>query len=378
MARPSLSLPVALLAERPAEAPAGDRPLHVVSLADEPLLSPRVWFAVATRFVREPLRVVRCGSPRAVWLAQSLRQRGITEVRAAVPHLQRTAKRIESLIGTAPPDTSLFDLDWSPLGVQSIGVRWISTRLDATVAEVVLDGGREAVVKQHRAAPVIERARHEAAALARLRNVPRVLLFDEQRATIVMERAPGVPLDRLFARAEPATLLGDLERAGRWLREMQNATRREDGGPEVLDEVLATARGDANGDPALLRAIAQPIAPPPVTGHHGDFWPGNIFIHGDRVTVIDLEGFRDGLPLEDVAYFLIRVELLARRFRVRTTGLADAFLRGYGEVDRDALRLFTITKGLRTLANDTGGNLPLPQRLWMRRVIRGAIRRALC
>ena len=72
------------------------------------------------------------------------------------------------------------------------------------------------------------------------------------------------------------------------------------------------------------------------------------------------------------------MELLARRFRVPIAGLEEAFLRGYGEVDRDALRLFTITKGLRTLANGTGDNLPLPQRLWMRGVIRGAIRRSLC
>lgn len=369
MAKPSLSHPVALLVNRPVE----PRPAHVVSLHDEPLLSARVLFAA----VRQPLRVLRSLSPRAVWLAQTLRQRGISEVRAEDPRLQRAAKTIQSLIGDARPDTSLLDLDWSPLGVQSIGIRWIATRLDAAVAEVVLDGTREAIVKQHRAQPVVERARHEASALGRLQNVPRVLLFDERRATIVMERAPGVSLDRLFARAEPAQLLAALERAGVWLRAMQSATRR-DAESGVLAEILATAKKDANGDARLLRALDRDIAAQPVVGHHGDFWPGNIFIDGERVTVIDFEGFREGLPLEDVAYFLIRVELLARRFRVRTRGLDEAFLRGYGEVDRDALRLFTITKGLRTLANGTGGNLPLPQRLWMRSVIRGAIRRAIC
>ena len=369
MAKPSLSYPIALLVERPP----GDRPPNAVSLHDEPLFSARVLLAA----LRDPLRTLRHFSPRAVWLAQTLRQRGITQIRADDPHLQRAAGTIESLIAGARPDTSLLDLDWSPLGVQSIEIRWVATRLDAAVAEVVLDGTREAIVKQHRAEPVIERARHEAATLAKLPNVPRVLLFDEKRATIVMERAPGVPLDRLFARAEPQKLLPALEHAGAWLREMQNATRRGPD-PHVFADVLATARNDAEGDPKLLRALARSIDEQPVTGHHGDFWPGNVFIDGDRATVIDFEGFRDGLPLEDVAYFLIRVELLARRFRVRIPGLDEAFLRGYGKVDRDALRLFTITKGLRTLANDTGGNLPLPQRLWMRNVIRGAVRRALC
>jgi tRNA A-37 threonylcarbamoyl transferase component Bud32 len=369
VARPSLSYPIALLVERP---PAERRP-NVVSLQDEPLFSARVLFAAA----RDPLRTLRHLSPRAVWLAQALRQRGVTEVRAEDPRLQRAARTIASLIGGVKPDTSLLDLDWSPLGVQSIDIRWISTRLDAAVAEVVLDGTREVIVKQHRAEPVVERARHEAATLAKLPNVPRVLLFDEQRATIVMERAPGVPLDRLFARADPQQLLPALERAGAWLREMQDATRR-DPDPTVLKDILATARNDANGDPKLLRALDRTLGEQPVTGHHGDFWPGNVFVDGGRATVIDFEGFREGLPLEDVAYFLIRVELLARRFRVRIPGLDDAFLRGYGGVDRDALRLFTVTKGLRTLANGTGGNLPLPQRLWMRGVIRGAIRRAIC
>jgi hypothetical protein len=96
------------------------------------------------------------------------------------------------------------------------------------------------------------------------------------------------------------------------------------------------------------------------------------------VTVIDFEGYREGLPLEDAAYFLIRAELLARRFRVRTQGLTDAFFRGYGSTpDAGALRLFTMTKGLRTLANNTGGNLPLPQRLWTRRTVRNAVLRCL-
>lgn len=378
MAQPSLSYPLALLVDRRSAIPASDRPLHVISLDDERLLSARVLFATASRFLREPLRVLRHFSPRAIYLAETLRQRGINEVRAADERLRRAATDIESLIDAQPPDGSLLDLDWTPLGARSLGIRWISNRLDASVAEVSIDGVRDVIVKQHRAEPVIERARHEATTLARLPNVPRVLLFDERRATIVMERAPGVPLDRLFARAERRRLLDALERAGAWLREMQNATPGPADGTAVLRDVLATAMKDANGDPRILRALERGIADQPVVGHHGDYWPGNVFVDGERVTVIDFEGFREGLALEDVAYFLIRVELLARRFRVRIPGLGDAFLRGYGEVDRGALRLFTITKGLRTLANDTGGNLPFPQRLWMRKVIRGAIRRAIC
>ncbi len=45
-----------------------------------------------------------------------------------------------------------------------------------------------------------------------------------------------------------------------------------------------------------------------MTGVHGDFWPGNVFIADDLVEVIDFEGTREGLPYEDVAYFLVQLD----------------------------------------------------------------------
>ncbi|HEU4522402.1 MAG TPA: hypothetical protein VFT12_10385, partial [Thermoanaerobaculia bacterium] len=92
--------------------------------------------------------------------------------------------------------------------------------------------------------------------------------------------------------------------------------------------------------------------------------------------VIDFEGFRDGLWLEDVAYFLIRSDMLRRRFGLPFPDLGQQFFETYApgeKPDREALRLFTLTKGLRTLANGTGDDLPLPQRIWTRRSIRKAV-----
>jgi hypothetical protein len=63
---------------------------------------------------------------------------------------------------------------------------------------------------------------------------------------------------------------------------------------------------------------------------------------------------------------------------LRIPDLAARFFDGYGDdPDPDALRLFTITKGLRSLARRAGEDLPLPQRLWTRRTIRNAVLRAL-
>ena len=202
-----------------------------------------------------------------------------------------------------------------------------------------------------------------------------------------MERAPGSALDALFAGAAPGDQLSEAVRAaGVWLAAMQSVTRRDVDGRALLDELVSKAVEDA----AKLkehRRIAERLEelrrrlssrPLTVTGHHDDYWPGNIFFDGTRVTVIDFESFRDGLPFEDVAYFLIRCELLGRRFRVPLPHLAERFFDGYSPgtpPDADALHLFTLTKGLRSLARGIGDDLPMPQRVWTRRTIRRAVLR---
>jgi Ser/Thr protein kinase RdoA (MazF antagonist) len=77
---------------------------------------------------------------------------------------------------------------------------------------------------------------------------------------------------------------------------------------------------------------------------------------GDRrVQVIDFDGFRDGLPLEDVAHFLVQLRLL---LAYPLTGkpfaeLARAFLEGFSSqpVDHDTLQLFVMARSLEALAS---------------------------
>lgn len=376
------------------------QPLHVISLRHEPRFSPAIVFRAAATLLREPLRALRTPCPRAMHLAHTLRMRGITHVHAAGASATTMASAIARLLGARytaralfpqPPSAiSMLDLDWTALGARSLAVRWMSTRLDNAVAEVAVDDGqtrREVIVKRSFSA---ERARHEVASLTRLEGVgvPQVLHWDKERGTIVMERVPGLSLDRLFATSNREELLPAIRNAGTWLARMQAHTRSSSDASALLSTIVATAQIDAQlfrsrvhrRIVSRLQELARAVADGPliVTGHHGDYWPGNLFIEGERVTVIDFEGFREGLPLEDVAYFLLRVELLARRFRIDAGGLSEAFLRGYGSApEANALQLFTLTKGLRTLANNTGGNLPLPQRLWTRSIVRAAVMRYL-
>jgi Ser/Thr protein kinase RdoA (MazF antagonist) len=298
-------------------------------------------------------------------------------------------------------------------------------RTDSIVREV---GG--VIIKQHRD-DAAARARHEFETLTMLREVlpaeytvPRAIQLDEANGSIVMERAGGTPLDVTIREAKRERdaidrLAAPLRRAGEWLRAMQAATRtavilsrvdgegppasgaggatrtgsfavsaaQDDSGPrDILTAQIAKAIRDAetSGLPrqvvSRLRELQVRVAPRALVacGHHGDYWPGNVFLDDARVTVIDFEGYRAGLPLEDVAYFLIELELLMPRHARLLPALRVAFLEGYGGIDdADALQLFTLTKALHLIARGAGSQHPFLIALWMRRTLRNMVRRCL-
>jgi len=272
-----------------------------------------------------------------------------------------------------------------------VNVRWISERSDSRIGEL-----GDVIVKQHRPeADVVRdaglRARHEYAVLTLLHDamprelsVPRALSLAEDEGLLTIERAPGTPLDILIRehkreRDAVARLTGPVKRAGAWLRAMQIATRG--GSPSVSAQVeQAIADADAVFSGRMQQRVVDrlrelaPRAGSDVTGHHGDYWPGNVFIDRDRVQVIDFEGFRDGHPLEDVAYFLLQLRLLMPRHPGHVPALREAFLSGYGlPVPSDALKLFTMTKTLRLLARDAHAKHSFLVRIWMRRTLRNAV-----
>lgn len=354
--------------------------------------------------------------PAAVHLARVLPSRGVSAVQAADTRSEKLAGVVRELSHLSPPDLSDLPVDWARLGAQAIGVRWLSRRINSIAAEVSLhragavSAPQRVVVKrqrEHSGGSASSRFAHEYQTLASLRaamgdgpyTVPRVLLSSEPAAMLVMERAPGTALDSLFSgTADPAVmtqLVAGVRGAGAWLAAMQAATRRGDDGPRLLGELLIVAAQDAaklSATDAVLRrhstrisrrleVLASRVSSGSLTvaGHHDDYWPGNIFFDGERVTVIDFESFRQGFALEDAAFFLIRCDLLRRRFRVRFPDLEAKFFEGYcpgGQPDVEALQFFTITKGLRALARGMGEDLPLPQRVWTRSTIRNALLRA--
>lgn len=328
-----------------------------------------------------------------------------------LPHGSESAGRLMVLFAQPEDErrteaSPTIGIAWETLGASKVGIRWSSWRHDAGVAEVSLYGGRErrdVIVKRHSRRPpftesAANRARNEfetlqllARSMPETASVPHVLLFDEETLTIVMEKAAGEPLDRLFATSNRSrsTLLIAVARAAEWLKIMQSVTRREIDASRYVTDAAALAHRDlrrvAHEDAAVrrrVRLIERRITgltasvaerATTVAGHHGDFWPGNVFIAPHIVTAIDFEGYREGLPAEDVAYFLIRTELLSRRFGLRAAPLQTAFIDAWGGIRADELELFTITKALRTYVNTVEGSQSVLQRLWTMRVLRSVL-----
>jgi aminoglycoside phosphotransferase (APT) family kinase protein len=291
-----------------------------------------------------------------------------------------------------------------------LGVRRVHQRADSTVVEVLVSGeqrGRDVVFKVQRAHPAGERARLEFDVLSLLSErfagcpsygVPLPLGLDETVAAVMMEPCRGRPLDTLVREARASCAPGRrialesaLRRTGGWLRMFQAQTERQAEGGRALEVLLARARADLHA--CTGRALAPPSAariaerldglaarvagePLRVVGRQGDFWPGNVYAGDDRVEVIDFEGFGEGLPYEDPAYFLLQLELFYAYPGLRRpfAGLGRAFLEGYLEaeaLDRPAWELCRLAKGLQMLAQDVARvRARGPRRRWRRHVLR--------
>jgi glycosyltransferase involved in cell wall biosynthesis/aminoglycoside phosphotransferase (APT) family kinase protein len=269
----------------------------------------------------------------------------------------------------------------------------------------ILAPGRPAphrfVAKRHlnrpgQSAPASHRARHEHQVLERLArplkegmvlSVPRPLGLQAEEGLLTMEVCTGEPLDQILRRARwrrgatwKQALLG-MEQAGANLRDLQERTAGEASGPEEVAAWWEKVRADlARARPLLgeeLHLQAQtlldgagqsgkPVADPnpaDIVGRHGDYWPGNLLVDGERCTVLDFEGFGPGLWGEDPAYFLLQ----AGRFfdypilKGRFPTLEGAFLRGYsrnGMEEDSTWPLFRLGALVQVLSHhDHGGGL---------------------
>ena len=332
-----------------------------------------------------------------------------------------TGEKLMSLFDrTARPKQSVHQqiasLDWSELGAVALGVRRVYQRRDSFIADVTVTDGvarRDVIVKKYlersgepRVASI--RVQHEHEMLLRMRSemmfsithrgtvytVPRVLLFDERRSTLVLARARGQSVASMLRRTRGGAgavtrLAPTMRRAGMWLQFMHDQTRTTDDGRASFN----TAMREAERDLALAAAIDWPVRQFhgvilarlqsleaamadrrwSSVAHHGDYAPSNIFVGESTVDVVGFDDSRDGLPLEDVAHFLLHLRFVTRHH----AELARPFLDGIGTVDAEELKLFTLVRGLQLLARGSATSAELARSRRNRNALRRAIMETL-
>lgn len=224
--------------------------------------------------------------------------------------------------------------------------------------------------------------------------------MDRIRAALWRRGAHGrTALDEIVRRGRTARgrdgqeLSATLRLAEKWLRTFQRHTRTEGEADPILAALLDGAAADlascrqerlVSGSLAReledrLGRLRKEIAPASLyrVGHHGDFWPGNLYVadlaqEGKAdVQAIDFEGYREGLAAEDAAYFLVHLEPFFAwpgfsRWRERASA---AFLQGWLDgdpLDRAALDLCRIAKALQGLTRTEYGG-------WRERRRRGVL-----
>jgi glycosyltransferase involved in cell wall biosynthesis len=316
-------------------------------------------------------------------------------------------------------------LDWTRLGIQAIGLRRVHEERDVTIGEVTasdgiakrdvvvhlapLNAGAEANARnrtQFEALSVLlqsmgnERARTPSGETITY-SVPRLLMYDEAHSAVVIERADGRSLHGLVRESgwlsHPSRLAVAVRRAGTWLRMMQEQTRGDEDSRHVRTAVVLLALNDvelaAAADTVVrrnrelireqLRRLENSLSSHStrVVGHHGSFRPRNIFIGERRVDVVDFGLYREGLPLEDVAQFLIELEIQLRTpfARRQLPRLQREFLHGYSPaaaINEQSLRLCSLTKALEMLAR-CDDDLPRLQAWRRRRALHRIITRNL-
>jgi len=302
--------------------------------------------------------------------ARQMGERGREKVRRAFRLDVSVARLLRRIDECTPSDDRLaarLSVSTWPGGAGTrLGIRRVHDGRDSTVAGLLVPGDvrpAEIALKVHRprpdqSAPPHERARREFEALRRLEatfagtagfGVPRVLHLDGD--AVAMETCAGTPLDVLVRRArrggEGAALADALQRVGGWLSLFQRATAREATARDALDRLVDRARVNleacaAGGlDRMLGRRLERRLdelardarsSAGSLVGRHGDFWPGNVYVAGDKVQVIDFEGVGEGHAAEDVAYFLLQLDVFHSLPGLRRAGarMAAAFLEGYG------------------------------------------------
>lgn len=188
--------------------------------------------------------------------------------------------------------------------------------------------------------------------------VPIPLFHSVEDLVIVTERMDGQQLqEKLVEQAawfvperRLQTLEADCRACGEWLRQFQTATAEWVVGnadfsamrgliADRLEWTVDAPKMPLNDDgrAAILahfdRVVAR-LGPDDrrVCGVHGDYFPGNVLVDGDRVVGLDFAMYRVDSVFSDPSYFWFQLQTLALKPRFRpavVTRLQRAFLSGY-------------------------------------------------
>lgn len=290
------------------------------------------------------------------------------------------------------------------------GLRTARQGRDARVFELIASRGEaasEIVLKKHvgrrgESRPPETRAADEYAVLMELRSAfgqngtlgfPEPLAAAQAKGIIILGRVRGRPMDELIRRARGDVRAAEdlalgARRAGEWLRKFQSvrAGDRSAAIEALVGRAVAACSRAAAGLETRQRALRRSIddlhgamaqyGPPAVT-HHGDFWPGNLFVGAESLDVIDFEGVRLGLPEEDLGYFFLHLELyLAFRRPDLIRRIREGVLAGWNGIPGVAeLRLATMTTALELLGRPAPAGLSPMQQLVRSMLLRRELRR---
>jgi tRNA A-37 threonylcarbamoyl transferase component Bud32 len=157
-------------------------------------------------------------------------------------------------------------------------------------------------------------------------RVPSPILYMPNLSFLMMERAEGEPLRKIFeGRNDPSPYV---KGAAKWLAQFHGSNITLEGASSRDYEIAASLRYARAGSwllPTLKPEIqwisnelvdAQKALPPEAKKPiHGDYHPRNIIVSSDLTTVIDFEEARMGDPAFDVGYFTAQTKM--------THGLGD-------------------------------------------------------
>src|SRR5215208_4820093 len=147
-------------------------------------------------------------------------------------------------------------------------------------------------------------------------TVVRPVAYLSDLRALILEGAPGTPLDEILLRDRDAT--GAVRRAAQALAAFNQGdapatTRRHlladqvavlEGAGRVLGWACPHLRPEVE---SIIEGILAGLEEVPLGPTHRDLKPDHIFLDGDRTTIIDLDSFAEADPVLDPAHLLARL-----------------------------------------------------------------------